>query len=72
MEPPETGLGWARKKRGMDGIEEVLAEQSWACVPGAGVPGRAPGHRGTVHHMGWASGGGGRELEAGREPGPER
>ena len=54
MEPPETGLGWAREKRGMDGIEEVLAEQSWACVPGAGVPGRAPGHRGTVHHMGWA------------------
>ena len=53
-------------------VAEVLAEQSWACVPGAGVPGRAPGHRGTVHHMGWASGGGGRELEAGREPGPER
>lgn len=41
----------------MDGIE-VPAERPWACVPGAGVPGRALGHPGTVHHEGWASGAG--------------
>ena len=42
----------------MDSVEEVPAERPWACVPGAGVPGRALGHLGTVHHAGWAAGAG--------------
>lgn len=51
---------WARPGRSgvWTALEEVPAERLWACVLGAGVPGRALGHLGTVHHAGWAAGAG--------------
>lgn len=70
VEPPETALGWAGEKRGVDGVRGGPGRAAVGMCPGSGRSRKSPGAPWHSSPCGLGRGGG--ELEAGREPGPGR